>query len=153
MHVGLSMSAWQKWYILEKCSKMRVLRFLKSGPSVKIRFGFWGFLGILWSKFKNKNDYCKLRLLSCKLQMSTALTEDQVKSRLQFSWYCHQQFWKGNSYLARIFFSHEWTFSVPRQVHKQIWQISRTKRPMRCMKPSTVQRYRENWSYLAPSRQ
>ena len=37
-------SARQKRYISEKCSKMRVLKSLKSGPLVKIRFGFRGFL-------------------------------------------------------------------------------------------------------------
>ena len=52
LHVGFSVSARKMCYILEKCSKMRVLRFLKSGPSVKIRFGFWGFSRITWSKNK-----------------------------------------------------------------------------------------------------
>ena len=42
VHLGLSVSAWEKRSISEKCSKMRVLRFPKSGPSVKSRFGFLG---------------------------------------------------------------------------------------------------------------
>ena len=33
---------------------MRVLRFLESGPSVKIKFGFWGFRGVFSSKIRDK---------------------------------------------------------------------------------------------------
>ena len=57
VHIGSSVSAWQKRYISEKCLKMRVLRFLKSGPSVKICFGFLGIWRIYSSKVKLKNDY------------------------------------------------------------------------------------------------
>ena len=41
-HASLSVSALQKRYISEKCPKLRVSRFPKSGPSVKSRFGFLG---------------------------------------------------------------------------------------------------------------
>ena len=35
----------------------------KSGPSVKIKFGSWGFRRIFWSKVKHENDYYTLPLL------------------------------------------------------------------------------------------
>ena len=50
MHVGLSVSAWQKRCISKKCSEMRVLRFPKSGPSVKMRFGFRTSFRLKWAK-------------------------------------------------------------------------------------------------------
>ena len=50
VHVGLSVSARQKRYISEKCSKMKVVRFPKSGPSVKMCFGFWGSFGLEWTE-------------------------------------------------------------------------------------------------------
>ena len=50
VHVGLSISALQKRYISEKCSKMSVLRFPKRGPSVKMCFGFWASFGLEWEK-------------------------------------------------------------------------------------------------------
>ena len=56
VHVGLSVSAWQKRYISEKLWKLRVLRLLKSGPSVKIRLVL-GILRIFWSKSGIKNAY------------------------------------------------------------------------------------------------
>ena len=45
-HVGLSVCARQERYTSEKCSKMSVLRFSKSGPSVKMRFDFWAPFGL-----------------------------------------------------------------------------------------------------------
>ena len=44
----------RKGFISEKVWKARVLSLLKSGCSVKIRFGFWGFLSIFGSKIKDK---------------------------------------------------------------------------------------------------
>ena len=54
VHVCLPVSAWKKCYISEKYSKMGVLRFPKSEPSVKIRFGFREFWTTFWSKVKDK---------------------------------------------------------------------------------------------------
>ena len=54
VYVELLVSARRKRYISEKFSKMRVSRFPKSGPSVKIRFGFRGFLKDIWSEVKDK---------------------------------------------------------------------------------------------------
>ena len=41
----------KKRYISEKCSKIRVLRFLKSGPSVNSRFVFLGDFGSTFGKY------------------------------------------------------------------------------------------------------
>ena len=37
-------------HFLEKCSKMKVLSFPKSGPSVKMSFGFWASFRLKWAK-------------------------------------------------------------------------------------------------------
>ena len=50
VHVDLSVSVWQKRYISEKSSKMRVLKFTKGGPSVKLSFGFRTSFGSKWAK-------------------------------------------------------------------------------------------------------
>ena len=73
VQVGFSVSAWQKRYISEKCSKIRVLRSPKSRPSANIRFDFWGFWGIFWSKFKDKNDDYTNRLAARRLISSWRL--------------------------------------------------------------------------------
>ena len=50
VHVGLLVSAWQKRYISEKYSKMKVFSFPKSGPSVRMCFRFLASFELEWTK-------------------------------------------------------------------------------------------------------
>ena len=69
----------------------------------------------------------ELRFFPYKLQMSTALRENRVRSRLQFSRYCHRQLKNNHNYLGRIVFSEECEFSLSGLVTKQncrIWETA-----------------------------
>ena len=71
----------------------------------------------------------ELRLFPYKLQMSTALTEDHIRSRFWISRYCRQQLRNDNDYLEWIFFFDECNFSLSGQANNQNCRIWRTKLP------------------------
>ena len=118
-HVLLSISAWQKPYISDKCSKMRVLRFPESRPSVKICFGFWGSFGLeltkkLYSRrmermkiacykpllLKNYSARKRSEFLTFTLNRSQSASIFTIKSSLSHQYYVVSKYIRTNSLFA-----------------------------------------------------